>query len=120
MTMSTQPGSHTFRWYLDPEYLLRLIGLPDGFSVRTVAWQEDRQAFIVYTDGPEDDDRFFVPQNEIIPLHPAAITIVQAEDGDGIHIRFPQFQEDEPYAADKGPSRKARRRSEEVVEAAQR
>ena len=46
MTMPTQPGSHTFRWYLDPEYLR-----PETFVERAPTKMKDRMPRVVEKDG---------------------------------------------------------------------
>jgi hypothetical protein len=92
--MTTKNGSYQGRFYLDPQYLVDLAKLPEGFTVRTVMWQPERQSFVFVIDMPENS-RYFVPQDAILPVYPAAITVIHGEDGDQLRVRFPQLEEEE-------------------------
>lgn len=78
---------------LDPDYLRQLIEMPEGFSINRVIWSEDRNAFCVMVDTPEESV-FFVPQNDIIPMQSAAVTITDGADGNKhLRIRLPQLDD---------------------------
>ena len=43
-------------------------------------------------EGPHTD-KFFVPLNEVLPIHAPAVTVMQTDLGDHLKIEFPQFEE---------------------------
>ena len=72
---------------------MELLELPPEFSVLSVMWQEERHAFCIFVQAPPMPE-FFVPQNEIIPVQAAAVTVT--DDGSGarrIRIAIPQLKE---------------------------
>ena len=85
-------GSHEFRFYLTPSDIMDVTGVPEGFRVLTVFWQEERQAFCFLTEAPPRPE-FFVPKYEVLPIHAPAVTRTIDGNGSHISIRFPQFEE---------------------------
>ncbi len=85
-------GSYRFRFHLDPDFLLRLFKLPDGFSVRWVLFNDERGSWDVIVDAPEEP-QFFVPLTAILPVQGAAITVVHGEEGDYLKVELPQVKE---------------------------
>ena len=72
---------------------MELIGLPPGFSVQSVMWQEDRHAFCIFVQSPTLTE-FFVPQNEVIPVQAAAVTVTDEGNGERrIRIALPQLDD---------------------------
>ena len=90
--MTQQNGTHDFRFYLSPHHILQMARLPEEFTVKTVLWSDDRQAFCFVAEGPHTD-KFFVPLNEVLPIHAPAVTVMQTDLGDHLKIEFPQFEE---------------------------
>ena len=96
-TAETAKGSHAFRFLLNPIHVIELMGLPKNYTIRTVVWSDDRASFVVVVDAPEEE-RFFVPFGEILPVVGATVTVTKGDGGDAIKIGFPQLEETDDAA----------------------
>ncbi len=90
MTTTKPQGEHAFIFYLERDLIRQLVNLPDTFVVRSVGWNEDRQAFVIIVDAPEEN-RYFVSKNDIYPINAPALTIVDGRLGRRIDVQFTEF-----------------------------
>lgn len=103
-------GEYRFRFFMDPQYIVRLAKLPDDFNVVTVLWSEDRQTFCFLVDAPPDP-QFFVPKDEILPVQSATVAVEQGPDGDKLRVLFPGLEayQEKADAPRQGRAKKSRR-----------
>lgn len=78
-------GLYARRVHITPETIRLLIGLPEGCKVRSVHWHDDRQAFGIVVDMPEEPD-WFVEATQIIPELPVTVILTTDSFG-GKHLQ---------------------------------
>jgi hypothetical protein len=97
------------RFYLKPAHLLSLIDCPEGYSVRTIHYQPDRNAFCVYLNTPETPE-FLIGDNEPIPVLPLTVITSESEDASP-YIRLSLPAEVKTDATNPRRSQKANRQA---------
>ena len=78
-------GSYSRMFYLNPNTLLELFDVPEGYGVRSVHYVPVRNAFAVILDTPEEPV-YFVEPSQPIPELPVAVTHVSDDHG-GQHLK---------------------------------
>ena len=73
-------GSYYRRAYLTPELLTELIHIPHEARLKTVAWQDTRQAFMLLLEMPATEE-YFVGPSDLIPE--LGVKGIVTEDTDG-------------------------------------
>ena len=76
-------GAYIRRFYLDPNLILPLLNVPEGTTIRTLRWQDDRESFCVILNMPEDEKWFWDRNEGPIPILPVTITVATSAVGGG-------------------------------------
>ena len=97
-------GSYSRLFYFNPNRLLELFDVPEGYSIRSVHYMPARESFAFILDTPEEPV-YFVEPNQMIPELPVAITHVSDDQG-GQHMKVQMTFPTEPKRAKRRQSQK--------------
>lgn len=81
-------GRFLTRIHVSPEEILQLLDIPEGFTAKAVYHSEERDGFAIILEAP-NDQKWFVLDQDIIPITPARKTVTTDEEGYArMKIRF--------------------------------
>lgn len=75
--------------FLPPSVLMDLAKPPEGHTVRTVFWSDDRQAFAFVIEAPDSEEFEREMGIEALPIVPISYVVTEAQGGRFVRLELP-------------------------------